>query len=243
MSINFVQLFQQSWNFMRNQTHFTLVGLALLAGLQIVNLVIFPPIHATATTANPNEAALALNLPSVVASALINVFVTILLILNIKAINRGEYHGFFRPLPATLRAIGPVIVLMMLMVLPLSIGVSSGVLALQNPSMSLVSLLLMISGGYIFVKFCLLVYVYLIEEPQKSLGETIKFTWLISRGKMLILMLFCLIVYLLPLMISNQFARLGEIGVFLAQLVSAVLSLYFVIFSFRFYLIYRDLNA
>lgn len=240
MPVNFLQLFQESWNFMRNQANFTLVGLALLIGLQVANLFILPPITPENLAGNTPESVLTLNLPSLVVPALIDVFVTILLILNIKAINQGNYRHFFQPLSAAFKALLPVVAMSMLMALPISIGVSSGVLATQMPSLGIISLPLLVSGCYIFVKFCLLAYVYLLEEPQKSLGETIKFTWQLSRGKMLTLILFCIVVYLLPSLIANQIAQLGALP---ARVLSAFFSLYFVIFSFRFYQIYRNLNA
>lgn len=245
MSVNFLNLLRESGNFMQNQRQFTLFGLLLLFALQLATAYLFPPVQLSAPAENiqPDQLALSANFSSLVASALVNVFVNILLILNIKAINAGTFQHFFQPLGATFKALLPVILLSFIMVLPLSIGVSFGGVAAVAPSMAILILPLMISGIYLFVKFCLVIYVYLIEEPQKTIGETIKFTWGLSRGKMGVLLLFCILTYLLPMILGNIFAQLGgTVGLLLTQATSAFLSLYFVIFSFRFYQVYRNLN-
>ena len=243
MPINFASLFQDSWNFMRNQTQFTLFGIALLAIFPIVIFMLFPSVEITPQQlqSQDNLGLLAQNMAPTLISSVISVFINILLIINIQAISNGNFQGFFRQSPVALKAFFPILLLTFLMVMPLSFGISFGGLATQAGSLAILFIPLMASGIFIFVKLCLVSYVYLIETPQKSIFNTLKFTWQLSRGKLTPLFLFCLLTYLLPSLIGTVIAQIG--GSILSQIISAVLNLFIVIFSVRFYQVYRQLSA
>lgn len=246
MPINFAQLLQDSWNFMRNQAQFSLLGIGLLVLLQLASLFLLPQMQLTPQELQSPEAietALSAQLTPAIAQALISVFVNTLIVLNIKSINNGNYRHFFQNLAGVGRAFFPVIALTLLMVMPFSVAVAFGGVIGQMGNLAILMLPLMITGIYIFVKLCLIIYVYLIEEPQKSIGESIGTMWALSRGKMRILFLFCVLSYVTPSLITSLFARTlgGEIGLIGSQVIGAALSLFFVIFGFRFYQAFRAL--
>ncbi|MDO4697415.1 MAG: hypothetical protein Q4A60_01865 [Pasteurellaceae bacterium] len=246
MPIKFPELLQQSWNFMRNQTQFTLTGIGLLVALQLLSLFVSPQMQLSPEELNSPDAFEKVfqdQLLPMILSGVISVFFNILLVLNIKSINRGDYRHFFQNLAGVAKAFFPVIALTLVMVLPLSVGISFGGTVGQAGSLAILILPLMITGIYLFVKFCLVIYAYLIEEPQKTVGESIKFVWQLSRGKMRMLFLFCVISYLVPSLLSSFIGRIvgGDIGVMIAQVFGAALSLFMVIFGFRFYQAFRAL--
>lgn len=246
MPINFVQLLQDSWNFMRNQYQFSLFAILLLLILQLSTLYLLPQTQlSSAELQSPDmvEKVLQAQLMPAVIQGLISVFINILIILNIKSINNGNYHHFFQHLSGVGKYFFAVLVLTLLMVMPLSFSVALGGVAVQGSSLSIMMIPLMIVGIFIFVKLCLVIYVYLVEEPQKKMGESIKFVWELSRGKMRILFLFCVLSYLVPSLLSSVIANLvgGEIGLFISQVFGAALTLFLVIFGFRFYQVFRSL--
>ena len=243
MPINFASLFQDSWNFMRNQTQFTLFGIALLAIFPIVIFSLYPNVELTPEQlqSQDNLSLLAQNMAPTLISSVISVFINILLIINIQSISNGNFQGFFSQAPSAIKAFFPILLLTFLMVMPLSFGVSFGGLASQAGNLAILLIPLMASGIFIFVKLCLVSYAYLIEKPQKNTFDTLKFTWQLSRGKMVSLFIFCILTYLLPAFIGSTIA--GAIGSILSQIVSAVMNLFIVIFSVRFYQVYRQLPA
>lgn len=246
MPIKFPELLQQSWNFMRNQPQFALTGIILLVVLQLLSLFVSPQVQLSPEELKSPDALdkmFAAQIVPMILSSVISVVFNILLVLNIKSINRGDYRHFFQNLGGVAKAFFPVLLLTILMVMPLSVAVSFGGTIGQGGSLSLMILPLMVTGIYLFVKFCLVVYVYLIEEPQKTMGESIKFVWQITRGKMRILFLFCILSYLFPSLISSLIGRTlgGDVGLIVAQTFGAALSLFMLIFGFRFYQAFRAL--
>lgn len=245
MPINFVQLLQDSWNFMRNQSQFVLFGVILLVVLQLASFFLSPQMNLSPQELQNDvafEQAFAAQLPSMIISGLISVFVNVLIVLNIKSINNGTYRHFFQNLGEVAKRLFPALSLTILMVLPLSVAVSFGAVGLSGGA-SLLVLPLMITGIFIFLKLCLVLYAYLIEEPQKTVGESVKFVWAMSRGKMRILFLFCVLSFLVPSLLGGLLGNMvgGEIGGLISQIFGAVLSLFMVIFAFRFYQAFRAL--
>lgn len=238
MPIQFPQLLQDSWNFMRNQRAFSLWAMLCFALLQALTLMFSPKIDLNAPEQLVSIEAFLI--PTLL-SGLANIFLTVLLILNIKAINQGSFHHFFQPLEQSLNLLFPVILLSILMVLPLSVGLAF--LTIQAGNLTLVALPLLITGLYLFIKLSLLIYAYLIED-RKTIGETVRFTWALSRGRMLPLILFCVLAYFVPQLlvgiISGISQNLGSANLIISVLLGAFLTVYTLVFSFRFYQVYRQ---
>lgn len=245
MPIKFADLLQQSWNFIRNQRSFSLFSIVTIAIAQI--LIIFlssnraPEITQQQIEQQQVEPAqiLAFLLPTIL-FGMISLFINVLMILNIQSINSGNYQHFFQNLFTAVKAFLPVLFLQIVMISPFSLGIS---FALTSPGTTIIAFSLILVGFYLFFKLCLLIYVYLIEKPQKTLSETIKFTLQLSRGKMLPLVLFCVISYVMPGILSRFIATLGDgmVGSTLSIILSAFITVFITIFGFRFYQIYRQL--
>lgn len=249
MPIQFSTLLQDSWNFLRNRFQFTFYALILLTTLQASISLLFPRL-----TSNLNEMQAGsemvmsemlqgMLLPSFL-SLLATTFVNVLLILNISAINNGSYTHFFQQTNQTLVRFLPVVALSFMQYLPLSLGVSA-ILFSQNSEMSLLMLPLFITGIYVFIKLILTVYVYLIETPQKGIGETLSFTWRLSRGKMFPLVILFMIVYIIPMFLSgfilNGASLAGEVvRDVIAHFFGSLINLFVTILTFRFYQHYRQ---
>lgn len=195
MPIKFPNLLQDSWNFIRNQHTFSLLAIILLSALQFVNLFLVPRIGNMDTE---NVEMTLSDLFPLLVMGVANIFITTLLILNIKEINRGSFKHFFQNLSAAVTKLFPVVLLNIIMVLPLSIGMASQVFgAKAGNGLSMIAFPLIIGGAFLFIKLCLSVYAYLIEELN-SVNEAIRFTWQLSRGRGIALVLFCVISYFVP---------------------------------------------
>ncbi|MDD6910039.1 hypothetical protein [Actinobacillus minor] len=229
MLMNFPQLIQDSWNFIRNRSQFSLFAIILLVAIQATVLLIMPNTPVSA------EASISMLLPTVIIG-IANVYVSLLLILNIKSINAGQYHAFLQNALTAFNKLLPAIGLYILMVLPLSFGLSSVLLSVMSGNgVSIISLPLLVMGIFIFMKLCLSIYIYLIEEY--SFGQAVKFTWNFTKGKMNLMIGYCLIANVLPQLLAGLVSKLGDnIAVMIISFfISAFLSLFTTIFGFRFY--------
>ena len=68
-------------------------------------------------------------------------------------------------------------------------------------------------------------------------GQAVKFMWQLAKGKMAVLFAYTLLANLLPILITALVGRLGDnVAIMvLSFMISAFLSLFTTIFSFRFY--------
>ncbi|HDL5838769.1 TPA: ABC transporter permease [Mannheimia haemolytica] len=247
MSIKFVDLLQQSWNFMRNQQAFSLFAIVTIVVVQLVFILVSPNSPELMAESQPQQLQIdaskmvSILLPTILLGV-VNLLINVLIIFNIQSINDGNYRQFFQNAGNALKHFLPVLLLQFVMVLPLSLGAS---FAMASPETVIIALPVLVVGFYFFIKLSLVIYAYLLEKPQKSLSESIKFTLQLSRGKMLPLILFCVISYLLPGMLSRLFTVFGNdfIGIFITIVLSAVINVFMAIFSFRFYQVYRQMPA
>ncbi|HHW7569339.1 TPA: ABC transporter permease [Mannheimia haemolytica] len=247
MPIKFADLLQQSGNFMRNQPSFTLFAIATIIVVQLAFILLLPSSPEMMADQQPQQIQLdaakmlAVLMPTVLLG-IANLFITVLMILNIQSINDGNYRQFFQHTGSALKHFLLVLLLQFIMVLPLSLGAS---FAMASPETVIIALPVLVIGFYFFIKLSLVIYAYLLEKPQKSLSESIKFTLQLSRGKMLPLILFCVISYLLPGLLSRLFTVFGNdfIGIVITIVLSAVINVFMAIFSFRFYQVYRQMPA
>lgn len=149
---------------------------------------------------------------------------------------------FFKNVGSALMNFLPVLILQFIMVLPLSLGAS---FLMASPESVMIALPVLVMGLYFCIKLSIVIYAYLLESPRKTLLGSIKFTFQLSRGKIFPLILFCVISYLLPGMLSRLLAVLGNdvMGAFITVVCSAVINVFMLIFSFRFYQVYRQMPA
>ena len=116
MPINFPQLLQDSWNFIRNRRQFSLTAMGLLLAIQLL---------ATFVLSNFMVSASAVSLLPSLLIGIGNIFISVLLVLNINDINVGIFQSFFQNTSKALAKLLPAISLYIIMVLPLSFGMSS----------------------------------------------------------------------------------------------------------------------
>lgn len=227
MPINFPQLLQDSWNFIRNRRQFSLTAMGLLLAIQLL---------ATFVLSNfmVSDSAVSL-LPSFLIG-IGNIFISVLLVLNINDINAGTFQSFFQNTSKALAKLLPAISLNIIMVLPLSFGVSSILFSnISGSGASIFSLPLSAIGIFVFVRLNLAIYVFLVENYR--VGQAVKFMWQLAKGKMAALFAYTLLADLLPILITALVGRLGDnIAIMvLSFVISAFLSLFTTILGFRFY--------
>ena len=227
MPINFPQLLQDSWNFIRNRRQFSLTAMGLLLAIQLL---------ATFVLSNFMVSASAVSLLPSLLIGIGNIFISVLLVLNINDINVGIFQSFFQNTSKALAKLLPAISLYIIMVLPLSFGMSSILFSnISGSGASIFSLPLSAIGIFVFVRLNLAIYVFLVENYR--VGQAVKFMWQLAKGKMAALFAYTLLAILLPILITALVGRLGDnvAIMMLSFVISAFLSLFTTILGFRFY--------
>ena len=227
MPINFPQLLQDSWNFIRNRRQFSLTAMGLLLAIQLL---------ATFVLSNFMVSASAVSLLPSLLIGIGNIFISVLLVLNINDINAGIFQSFFQNTSKALAKLLPAISLYIIMVLPLSFGMSSILFSnISGSGASIFSLPLSAIGIFVFVRLNLAIYVFLVENYR--VGQAVKFMWQLAKGKMAALFAYTLLANLLPILITALVGRLGDnvAIMMLSFVISAFLSLFTTILGFRFY--------
>ena len=217
MPINFPQLLQDSWNFIRNRRQFSLTAIGLLLAIQLLATFVLANLMASNSTVSL--------LPSLLIG-IGNIFISVLLVLNINDINSGTFQSFFQNTSKALTKLLPAILLYIIMGLPLSFGMSSILFGnISGSGANIFSLPLLAIG----------IYVFLVENYR--VGQAVKFMWQLAKGKMAVLFAYTLLANLLPILITALVGRLGDnVAIMvLSFMISAFLSLFTTIFSFRFY--------
>ena len=227
MPINFPQLLQDSWNFIRNRRQFSLTAMGLLLAIQLL---------ATFVLSNFMVSASAVSLLPSLLIGIGNIFISVLLVLNINDINVGIFQSFFQNTSKALAKLLPAISLYIIMVLPLSFGMSSILFSnISGSGASIFSLPLSAIGIFVFVRLNLAIYVFIVENYR--VGQAVKFMWQLAKGKMAALFAYTLLANLLPILITALVGRLGDnvAIMMLSFVISAFLSLFTTILGFRFY--------
>ena len=227
MQINFTHILQDSWNFIRNRRQFSLTAMGLLLAIQLL---------ATFVLSNFMVSASAVSLLPSLLIGIGNIFISVLLVLNINDINVGIFQSFFQNTSKALAKLLPAISLYIIMVLPLSFGMSSILFSnISGSGASIFSLPLSAIGIFVFVRLNLAIYVFLVENYR--VGQAVKFMWQLAKGKMAALFAYTLLANLLPILITALVGRLGDnvAIMMLSFVISAFLSLFTTILGFRFY--------
>ena len=227
MPISFPQLLQDSWNFIRNRSQFSLTAIGLLLAIQLLATFVLANLMASNSTASL--------LPSLLIG-IGNIFISVLLVLNINDINSGTFQSFFQNTGKALTKLLPAILLYIIMGLPLSFGMSSILFGnISGNGANIFSLPLLAIGIFVFVRLNLSTYVFLVENYR--VGQAVKFMWQLAKGKMAVLFAYTLLANLLPILIAALVGRLGDnVAIMvLSFMISAFLSLFTTIFGFRFY--------
>lgn len=255
MPINFTQLFQDSWNFIRNQRQFTItftVAFFLISlVVYILGTTVLEPINTIPNTEqlSPEQlAATVLEKVDVVQIVFINIISQILFLAvsswGILTVHHISLHNNYRPsqvFTMMLSRFFGVLLLNILLLLPILIGLSNVWIALLGRnSPSMFSVLAMFFGIFVFIRLCLAPVSYLIGD--KRLLESVSFIWQKGVKRTMVLFLYCVLVYFIFQLIGQQLASISDNLIFtlLVSLVISFINAFALVFTYRFYSIFTQ---
>lgn len=252
MPINFTQLFRDSWNFMSNQRQFVikfmLIFLAVSAGMSALASILQSSVTNPAQMDQTQLAQAMIEQsqqPSRQLFFLLNQGVTLFIsswaLTVIHSISRQHGMNLIVSAAFTARRFIGVALLSILSVLPLFIGLwfAFGDMS-NNQAPSILSLVLMIAGLILFIRLCLGPVEYLIQPV--SMQSAVKNILVFGTKRTGTLFFYCLIVnFFLPL-IGLQLSAMAINMLFSVIVLAAIalVSLFSLIFTYRFYSIFSN---
>ncbi|WP_040976118.1 hypothetical protein [Necropsobacter massiliensis] len=253
MPINFTQIFQDSWNFMRNQQKITLqfsafffvVAFAvnlLVSNLVPANMTIYAPSADTADLTVVGNLMLSKEVILLgVVQVLLNLFISCWGMMTFHQLSERHQLPLSHTLSMTATRFIGVFFINLIIVLPMVIGLAESLLALASKqSPSLVSVFAITLGIFIFIRLNLATVHYLIT--RSSLAQTLKTIWLSGFKRTGVLFIYCLLIYFaLPLVVRN-IAALSDNMLFdiVISFIISALNVFSLIFTYRFYTLFMQ---
>lgn len=258
MAVNFTQLFQESWNFLRNQRKFTFsyTGVLILVslGLTLLQNAIAPPVqHTQGMTSEEQMLALAEQMNTTemvtltIAKLLITLFVLYWGLMSIHQISQQRFKGLGSSAQETASRFLGIIGLSIIVFLPITIGFFGSATALiatlmKQPEQvpSIFALFLLLSGIFCLVRLCLAPLSYLVghNDFKSAVPNTLK----LGTGRSSLLFLYCLINYIFFPIIAVQISALAQNEFFMIFAIAliAFINLFSTIFTYRFYSVFSQ---
>ncbi|HDX1179534.1 TPA: hypothetical protein RNY19_001780 [Pasteurella multocida] len=253
MSINFTKIFQDSWNFVRNQRQISLtfVFAFFLANLLISLLITsLSPTDVISQSNNNEDLAQVLGIAAVnsnvmmlsFAHQIIYFLISAWCLISIHQISQSSHFSLNTSFSQALQRFLGAFVINLLLLTPLLIGLSQIFfsLVIQKSQPAMFSLLSMGLGIYLCIRFCLTSVHYLITTA--NISQSFKTTWQAGIKRVAPLFLYCLIVYFLLPMLTRQFSLLAT-NLLLEMLVAlgtAFLTVFSLVFTYRFYTLFMQ---
>ncbi|TCK01596.1 uncharacterized protein UPF0259 [Volucribacter psittacicida] len=247
MQINFTHIFQDSWNFIRNQRvfamSFAIFFFLLTFTTQALLDTMLPAIMqqlqnqnvslSSELPASINQTASLMTNSNIMLISLISQIINSLLstwaLIAIHQISQHNQFSFAQTFTLSIKYFLAVLILSVLVIFPLLYGAINLLLG------SLLGLVLTLLGIYIFLRLCLSPLIYLFEN--KSFFSAIQYCWQQTNKRLGTLAIYCLIVYVLFSLIANQLAGLNQ-NLFIQIITTAlhsIITVFSLVFSYRFY--------
>lgn len=249
MPINFTTIFQDSWNFLRNKQRVALTfTLALLLTSLCFDFLVIPNLS-SAKAAQPDELASALGMSGVnsdtVMFSLIYQLVMFVIsnwcLVAVHQINQGRDFNMAQSFALLLKRFVGVVVINIVLLIPVVIGVSDVLLSLlSNKQPSIFSIVTLTLGLYLYIRFCLAGLHYLVS--QNNINQTLKNTWLAGSRRTLILLVYCLFIYILLPFLFRGLSALGGNTVLdlVVYVLMSCVTVFSLVFTYRFYSVFMQ---
>lgn len=231
MPFNFIKILSESAHFISNRmsTVVTFVGLFTLSNVAI-DLLIRPTL--TGTVQNTQD----INIALLIFSALFDAFITVWFLCSVHFASMSNKTLNTSSFALAIKRFLGYVVLVTIIVIPLSITAATSL----TGSVGFLTIISLFIGIYIYLRLCLAPYAYVLDGL--SFTNALKFVWLTSFKYLLPLLGFVVITQLIPMGIANVISHIfkGSVGEIIISIISAIIKTYIVIFTYRFYSIYKQ---
>ena len=131
------------------------------------------------------------------------------------------------------------ILLSFLIFIPILIGLTEAIIAIQQKVQpSILSLFAMVIGIGLYIRLCLASVHYLLTND--SISHSAKITWRAAMGRVSVLFIFCLLIYVLIPFVENFLTAFSSnaIMALISGILVALINVFALVVTYRFYTLF-----
>ncbi|EHK90338.1 hypothetical protein [Aggregatibacter actinomycetemcomitans] len=245
MSINFTQIMKDSFHFIQNEKQnviilstlyfFAIITIALLQSSMLPNEIIISLTEKQISPAMSEGQTIDLVIFFFL-KQIIYIFISAWCLVSIHQISLRHFNTLQHSFSITLKRIWGVILISFVIFIPIFIGLTEAIIAIQQKIQpSIISLLAIIIGIGLYIRLCLAPVHYLLtDDTMSTAGKTI---WRAAIGRVSMLVIFCLLIYVLIPMAENFLVSFStnSIMALIMGIMVAFLNIFALIVTYRFY--------
>ena len=248
MPINFTQIIKDSFHFMQNEKRniivlcalyfFADIIMVLLQSAMLPNEIVVSLANNQISTAISEEQGISL-VTFFFLKQFIYIFISAWCLVTIHQISLRQFNTIWQSFSSTLKRILGAILLSFLIFIPILIGLTEAMIAIQqNVQPSILSLFAIVIGIGLYIRFCLAPVHYLLTND--SISHSAKITWRAAMGRVSVLFIFCLLIYVLIPFVENFLTAFSSnaIMALISGILVALINVFALVVTYRFYTLF-----
>lgn len=248
MPINFTQIIKDSFHFMQNEKRNIIVLCALYFFADIIMVLL-------QSAMLPNEIVVSLS-NNQISSAIseeqginlvtffflkqfIYIFISAWCLVTIHQISLRQFSTVLQSFASTLKRIWGAMLLSFLIFIPILVGLTEAMIAIQQKVQpSIISLFAIIIGIGLYIRLCLAPVHYLLTDA--GISASAKITWRAAMGRAAVLFIFCLLIYVLVPLAESFLISLSSNAIMavITGIIAALINVFALIVTYRFYTLF-----
>ena len=248
MPINFTQIIKDSFHFIQNEKRniivlcalyfFADIIMVLLQSVMLPNEIIVSLSNNQISSAISEEQGINL-VTFFFLKQFIYIFISAWCLGTIHQISLRQFNTVLQSFSSTLKRIWGAMLLSFLILIPILVGLTEAMIAIQQKIQpSILSLFAMVIGIGLYIRLCLAPVHYLLTND--SISHSAKITWRAAMGRVSVLFIFCLLTYVLIPFVENFLTAFSSnaIMALISGILVALINVFALVVTYRFYTLF-----
>ena len=244
MPINFTQIIKDSFHFMQNEKRniivlcalyfFADIIMVLLQSVMLPNEIIVSLSNNQISSAISEEQGINL-VTFFFLKQFIYIFISAWCLVTIHQISLRQFNTVLQSFSSTLKRIWGAMLLSFLILIPILVGLTEAMIAIQQKIQpSILSLFAMVIGIGLYIRLCLAPVHYLLTND--SISHSAKITWRAAMGRVSVFFIFCLLTYVLIPFVENFLTAFSSnaIMALISGILVALINVFAFVVTYRF---------
>ena len=169
----------------------------------------------------------------------IYIFISAWCLVTIHQISLRQFNTVLQSFSSTLKRIWGAMLLSFLIFIPILVGLTEAMIAIQQKIQpSIISLFAMVIGIWLYIRLCLAPVHYLLTND--SISHSAKITWRAAMRRVSVLFIFCLLIYVLIPFVENFLTAFSSnaIMTLISGILVALINVFALVVTYRFYTLF-----
>ena len=169
----------------------------------------------------------------------IYIFISAWCLVTIHQISLRQFNTVLQSFSSTLKRIWGAMLLSFLIFIPILVGLTEAMIAIQQKIQpSIISLFAMVIGIGLYIRLCLAPVHYLLTND--SISHSAKITWRAAMRRVSVLFIFCLLIYVLIPFVENFLTAFSSnaIMTLISGILVALINVFALVVTYRFYTLF-----